>query len=444
MVNGPQVLAIDLGTSGPKVAIVSAAGELVGGEFEPVELQLLPEGGAEQDPHAWWDAVRSATRRLLAGHPEAVDAISAIAVTSQWSGTVAVDDAGQPLGNAIIWMDSRGAPYIKELIEGPVKFEGYDPRKLRTWIKLTGGAPTRSGKDSIAHVLYLRHDRPDVYRAAACFLEPKDYLNLRLTGETVSTPDSMALHWITDNRNPAAVAYADELLTLAGLDRSKFPPLRSATDTVGTLTAEAADHLGLAPGLPVIGGTPDLHSAAIGAGTTDDLAAHLYLGTSAWLICHVPFKKTDVIHNIGTLPAAIPGRYIVANEQETAGKTLDWLSRVLYQEPGPNVRHPRQQLRRGLPGGDRRDERNRRRSPGRKWRPGLHTVVARRAHAGRRLDPPGGLLHPGTRHRSCRDDPFRLRRCRLQHPVAARSRRALRRIAARPDRDGWRRGPTRR
>ena len=337
MVNGPQVLAIDLGTSGPKVAIVSAAGELVGGDFEPVELQLLPEGGAEQDPHAWWDAVRSATRRLLAGHPEAVDAISAIAVTSQWSGTVAVDDAGQPLGNAIIWMDSRGAPYIKELIGGPVKFEGYDPRKLRTWIKLTGGAPTRSGKDSIAHVLYLRHDRPDVYRAAACFLEPKDYLNLRLTGETVSTPDSMALHWITDNRNPAAVAYAEELLTLAGLDRSKFPPLRSATDTVGTLTAGAADHLGLAPGLPVIGGTPDLHSAAIGAGTTDDLAAHLYLGTSAWLICHVPFKKTDVIHNIGTLPAAIPGRYIVANEQETAGKTLDWLSRVLYQEPGPNV-----------------------------------------------------------------------------------------------------------
>jgi xylulokinase len=337
MVNGPQVLAIDLGTSGPKVAIVSAAGEPVGGEFEAVELLLLPEGGAEQDPHAWWDAVGAATRRVVAGHPEAVDAITAIAVTSQWSGTVAVDDAGDPLGNAIIWMDSRGAPYIRELIGGPVKVEGYDPRKLRTWIKLTGGAPTKSGKDSIAHVLYLRHERPDVYRAAAYFLEPKDYLNLRLTGETVSTHDSITMHWITDNRNPAAVTYDDELLALAGLDRSKFPPLRSATDTVGTLTAEAADHLGLAAGLPVIGGTPDLHSAAIGAGTTDDLAAHLYLGTSAWLICHVPFKKTDVIHNIGTLPAAIPGRYIVANEQETAGKALDWLSRVLYQEPGPHV-----------------------------------------------------------------------------------------------------------
>ena len=132
--NGPHVLAIDLGTSGPKVAFVSAAGELVGGEFEPVELLLLPNGGAEQDPHAWWDAVGAATRRLLAGHPGVVDAIAAIAVTSQWSGTVPVDEAGGPLGNAIIWMDSRGAPHIRDLIGGPVTVEGYDPRKLRAWI----------------------------------------------------------------------------------------------------------------------------------------------------------------------------------------------------------------------------------------------------------------------------------------------------------------------
>jgi xylulokinase len=351
MVNGPHVLAIDLGTSGPKVALVSAGGELIGGEFEPVELLLFPNGGAEQDPHAWWDAIAVATRRLLAAHSEVVDGIAAIAVTSQWSGTVPIDEAGTPLANAIIWMDSRGAPYIKDLIGGPVRIEGYDPRKLRTWIKLTGGAPTKSGKDSIAHILYLRHERPEVYHAAACFLEPKDYLNLLLTGKTASTHDSITMHWITDNRDPAAVTYDDELIAMAGLDRSQFPPLRSATDIVGTLTAEAGDHIGLPAGLPVIGGTPDLHSAAIGAGTTDDLAAHLYLGTSSWLICHVDFKKTDVIHNIGTLPAAIPGRYIVGNEQETAGKTLEWLSRLLYPDPPPDVMEEMNAIAADVPAG---------------------------------------------------------------------------------------------
>jgi xylulokinase len=64
------------------------------------------------------------------------------------------------------------------------------------------------------------------------------------------------------------------------------------------------------------------------------MAGHLYLGTSSWLICHVPFKKTDVVHNIGTLPAAIPGRYLTANEQETAGKAIEWLADILY--PGAN------------------------------------------------------------------------------------------------------------
>ena len=48
------ILAIDLGTSGPKVALVSVQGELVSSEFEETQLLLLPEGGAEQSPTEWW------------------------------------------------------------------------------------------------------------------------------------------------------------------------------------------------------------------------------------------------------------------------------------------------------------------------------------------------------------------------------------------------------
>jgi xylulokinase len=79
-----------------------------------------------------------------------------------------------------------------------------------------------------------------------------------------------------------------------------------------------------------VAGTPDVSSAAIGAGTVDDFGAHLYIGTSSWLTCHVPYKKTDLVHSIASLPAAVPGRWFVANEQETAGKALDWFASVLY------------------------------------------------------------------------------------------------------------------
>src|SRR5574342_253073 len=60
------ILAIDLGTSGPKVALFSTQGELVGSEFEETRLFLLPDGGAEQSPDEWWEAIQKATKRLLA------------------------------------------------------------------------------------------------------------------------------------------------------------------------------------------------------------------------------------------------------------------------------------------------------------------------------------------------------------------------------------------
>jgi hypothetical protein len=47
-------LAIDLGTSGPKVALVSVQGEVLACEIETTPVMLLPGGGAEQAPNDWW------------------------------------------------------------------------------------------------------------------------------------------------------------------------------------------------------------------------------------------------------------------------------------------------------------------------------------------------------------------------------------------------------
>jgi xylulokinase len=332
MAQPPYILAIDLGTSGPKIALVAADGVVAASSFEPVELHLFAGGGAEQDPSEWWAAVGAAARRLHGADLVPLDQISGVSVTSQWSGTVAVGSDGAAIGHAIIWMDSRGARYVEDLIGGPLRVQGYDARKLRKWLSLTGGAPAGSGKDPLAHILYLRNEKPEVYDAAAKFLEPKDYLNYQLTGKMAASFDSIALHWVTDNRNPASIYYDDDLLGYAALKQSQLPDLHQATDVLGGLTYEAAAHLGLTPGVPVIAGTPDVHSAAIGAGAIADFAGHLYIGTSSWLTCHVPFKKTDIAHGIASLPAAVPNRYLVANEQETAGKALEWLAGILFPD----------------------------------------------------------------------------------------------------------------
>ena len=322
-------LAVDLGTSGPKVGLVAADGRVVGGAHEPVALHLLPGGGAEQDPDDWWRATTIAAGRVTAAHPEEAGRVVVVGVTAQWSGTVPVGRDLRPLGRAIIWLDHRGAAEVGRMVGGPVRVAGYGITKAVRWIRLTGGAPGKAGKDPLAHILWLRAARPEVYEATAVFLEPKDYLNLRLTGRPVATFDSIALHWLTDNRDPDAVRYDDGLLRLSGLDGTRFPELIPATGVVGSLLPGAALALGVPAGIPVIGGTPDVPSANIGAGAVADFAPHLYLGTSSWLSCHVPFKKTDLLHNMASLPSPLPGRYFLANEQETAGACIDQLVRFL-------------------------------------------------------------------------------------------------------------------
>jgi xylulokinase len=327
------ILAIDLGTSGPKVALVTTDGEVLASEVESTELFLSEGGGAEQDPEDWWRAIMTATRRITDRELVPKERIIAVAVTSQWAGTVPVDKDGNALRRAIIWLDSRGAKYVPEVAGGLVRIQGYGALKLESWLRKTGGVPSLAGKEPVAHILFLRHEEPDIYDAAYKFMEPKDYLNLRLTGKFLATTDSITLHWVTDNRDIDNVRYDEKLLAQTTLPREKLPDLRRAVDVIGTLTSAAAAELGLNEDTKVVGGTPDVPAAAIGSGAVGDFEGHIYVGTSSWLTCHVPFKKTDLVHNMASLPSALPGRYFIGNEQETAGACIAWLrDNVLFRD----------------------------------------------------------------------------------------------------------------
>lgn len=330
-----HVLAVDLGTGGPKVALVSVEGDVIGHEYETSELILLPDGGVEQDPEQWWTSIVTATRRLLARDLVPIDDITAMAVTTQWMTTVAVGADGHHIGNAISWMDTRGARYAQKVSGGGVIVPtvGYNAKKLRQWLRVSGGVPSRTGRDPVGQMLFLKHERPEVYAAATTFLEPMDYLNLRLTGRAVASYDTIVGVWATDNRDLSRVGYDDQLVDWIGIDRAKLPDLVPTGSIIGPLTEQAAAELGLGRHVQVIAGTGDTASAGIGSGAVRDFEGHLYIGTSSWVSCHVPFKKTDILSNITSLPSGIPERYWVATEQDTAGKCISWLiDNVLYPD----------------------------------------------------------------------------------------------------------------
>lgn len=321
----PVVLAVDLGTSGMKVALVTFRGEVLGWESQPVRLLLTPDGGAEQSPDEWWQAFLGAAGRVLSRELAPRSSVVAVCCSTQGEGTVPVDADGNALMNCILWMDMRGAPYLNERIRGLVNVAGADVFKLIKWIRLTGGMPSVTGKDPAGHMLLVRERFPEVYARTHKFLNVLDYLNLRLTGRFAATFDSILTSWVTDNRNPDDIRYNDALVRMSGIDREKFPDIVSCTAVLGPLRKNVAESLGLSSDIKVVAGSIDNTAAAIGSGAVEDFLPHLYIGTSSWVAAHVPFKKTDPGAGLASVPCAMPHRYLLTALQATAGGNLTFL-----------------------------------------------------------------------------------------------------------------------
>jgi xylulokinase len=327
------VLAIDLGTGGPKIGLVSLTGKILWSDHVALATRLLPGGGAVQDADAWWHVITAATRRAMASGVVRPEQVAAVSCTGQWASTVPVGIDGRPVGDCVMWMDCRGAPYTRRAVGGLVS--GYSPVALWRWVRHSGGAPSTSGADPIGHMLYLEHEEPAVAEQTRWYLEPVDYLSMRFTGVAAATHASMTGAWLTDNRRPDRLSYDSVLVKRAGVPADKLPPLVPTGSVVGEVRAEIADQLGLTGGVVVVTGTPDLHSAVVGSGAVLDYQAHLAISTTSWISCPVPMKKTDAVHQITSVPGVTPGQYLVVNNHDTGGLCLQWLrDNVIAPEDG--------------------------------------------------------------------------------------------------------------
>ena len=208
----PSVLAIDLGTSGLKTAVVDEQGRVQASSSAPLTTTFLPDGGAEQDADAWWAAIGTCARSIVAGHQRDIDAV---VVTSQYMSIVAIDEAGCPLAPVVMWMDERGARHVQTPSgDGALEF----------WLDRHGFYPAFGDP---AHIAFLRADRPDVCEAAAALLEPVDAINARLTGHICATQTTAMPLMTVDNRTHGASQHDDELVGQDALLRDT-PNVRDA------------------------------------------------------------------------------------------------------------------------------------------------------------------------------------------------------------------------
>ncbi len=310
------ILSIDMGSSGPKVALVGEDGSIAARAVRPVETLSIPPDGAEQDPADMWSAVTDAARQVIGDTGVGAESILGVVCESHYFSIIPVDAEGEALMNCVMWMDQRGAPNALELY-------GRHPDTLEKWIEVHGLPPIPSGNDSLSHILFIKSQRPDVYERTHAFVEPMDYLVAKLTGTVAANACTVFPLLLTDNRTVDSISYDDELVSRAGVDPEKLPVLRPLGEPVGTIRPEVAESLGLSSRAKVFAGMNDTQAIGVGAGTFRPGQGGINIGTTTQVLAHVDSMSTDLASAILSMPSAIPGRYMAMAENGLGGKLLE-------------------------------------------------------------------------------------------------------------------------
>lgn len=319
------VLAYDIGTTSAKTCLFALGGtlQLLGSALQRYPLRILTSGGAEQDPDDWWNAMRATTCDVLTRTGIRSESVGALSFCCQMQGLVLVDAEGRALRPAMSYMDQRAVAQWNRGIGTGLRIAGLNARKLLLSLLVTGGA-SASVKDPVWKYAWVKENEPEIFSRIHAWLDVKEYLLLRCTGNAVMTEDSANVTFLYDTR-PGRRGWSRRLLRSLGVAPEHMPRVVPATAAVGALTPLAAQELSLRPGTAVIGGGGDVTMMAVGCGCVAPGDAHVYVGTSGWVSRVVQRRTVDLDHFIGSVLAARPGFYNYIGEQETSGKCLEWV-----------------------------------------------------------------------------------------------------------------------
>ncbi|MCB0978184.1 MAG: hypothetical protein KDB02_12070 [Acidimicrobiales bacterium] len=329
--NDPLVLTIDLGTSGPKVAVVTGSGRIVGSARASVETTFGSGGAAEQDAEAVWSATLAAASKALDDPRVDRGSVIAVAASAQYSSIVPVGVDATPTGPMVTWMDQRGSPKRLRRLPGHPTL-GDSPIALANYLRIHGLAPISSGM-SLNHMRWVKAARPDLYERTETFLEPVDYISARFTGRRTASQCTSFMQMLADNRKVPNAGWHPDLVRASMIDRSKLPEPVATGEVIGTVLPDIAAKLGIPSNAEVLSGINDTQAGAVAAGAFRGDHAGLAVGTTAVIVTHAVAKKVDPIRSMFTMPSPLGDRHLLSAENGVAGVAVDhFLGHHVYPE----------------------------------------------------------------------------------------------------------------
>ena len=326
-----NIIIYDFGTSSLKTCLFNVDNgglALEASSNASYGLYVLENGGAEQDPGEWWQAICKTTKELFDKTEVKPEEISGIAFCAQMQGVVLVDENGKALRRAMSYMDCRGEMEFNDCMgKGIVKVSGCSLYKLLRNLRVNYAGST-SVKDPVWKYKWVENNEPELFAKVDKWLDVGDYLVSRCIGKIIRTADSAFATFLYDTRN-GREGWNKGLLKMYKVKPKHLPPIINSTDLAGGLTEEAAKDLGLKAGTPVFGDGGDTTFVNIGAGCTTPGDTHIYVGTSGWVSTFLDYQTVDINAMITGVLSAIPGYFNYYAELETAGKCYEWVKNHL-------------------------------------------------------------------------------------------------------------------
>ncbi len=302
-------LAIDLGTTGVKVALAEDSGRRIAYSYRTLSLETPRSDWVQQQPEAWWDACCSAASEVMDQASAAAKDIRMIGLSGQMHGPVFVNAAGEALYPCLTWADQRSAAQIGQL---------YDAMDTGTWLTTTGNLP--AGAYTLPKLLWVKEHAPQVLDETAHILLPKDYLRLRMTGiaATDASDASGTLMYDIFQGN-----WCSHWAARFGYDSAWLPPVLGSDQEAGVLTERAAQALGLTAGTPVVTGAGDLACTCTALGLLQPGAVGVNIGTAGQALSALddPQKAAGELF---LFSHAVPGRFFALGSLFAAGLAFRW------------------------------------------------------------------------------------------------------------------------
>ena len=281
------LLGIDLGSSSVKASLVEAdTGRVLASAFEPsseMPIDAVHPGWAEQDPDMWWRYTVEAIRKVTSGQDSAM--IRAIGISYQMHGLVLMDKEANVLRPSIIWCDSRAisaGDTLEDRLGKSYCFENL--------LNLPGNF-------TAAKLAWVMKHEPEVFSRTRHFMLPGDYLAYMLTGDirTTSTGLSEGIFWNFREGRPDS-----RLIGLLKLDETMIPDLVPEFGIQGYLSKEAAEVLGLQPGIPLTYRAGDQPNNALSLKVSEPGQAAATAGTSGVIYAVTDAPVADNASRVNT------------------------------------------------------------------------------------------------------------------------------------------------